>query len=473
MLNYLFSEIKDIKIIKKLNQFFYSNLFIVLINVLMLIAYFFSFEIIIYYLYMIFGILIMLFSDDMLPTVPMFCTGYMTVAKVNSPITNKNSLLYQKTFLINMLIIGTITGIFLIARLIFSLKYNKRKEKPKLTLGFIIFTIVMIIGGIFTKYYGIRTILYGLLVGVTLAFCYFYFFYTIEFEKVRKDYIFYTFMIIGIAIGIETLDSYISFDWKNLEFHRDQIFTGWGIRNNIGGVTCTCIGAAFYLSTIKKNGWIYTIIGVIIYVLTILSQSRNAIVVGVVLLIASIIVTFIYNDRKNRLINLVIHLSHLVIIICILLIFKDKLKVIFIDIIEKGVDDNGRFELYKGGIKAFLSSPVVGTGFFDFDHSKNVFFSENSFLAPRYHNTIIQLLASTGIIGLIGYTYHRYETLRMFFNKCNKEKIFLAILLAAIIGNSLIDCQLFNFGPGLHYGTILVFMECLSNQKKLEGVEEE
>lgn len=466
MLNYLYSNIRDNKIVKKLNQFLYSNFYIIFINILMLVSYFFNIEIIIYYIYMVLGILIMLLCDDMLPTVPMFCTGYMTISKINSPIVNVASLLYSKTFLVNIIILGTITGAFLIARLVFSLKYNKKTTKPKLTFGFIAFTFVMVIGGVFTKYYGIKTILYGLLVGITLSFCYFYFFYTINFEKVRTDYIFYTFMVIGIAVGLELLDSYFSFEWGSLVFHRDQIYTGWGIHNNIGGIICTCIGAGFYLSTEKKHSAFYTLCGVITYGLTILSQSRNAMGVGLLLLIASIVLTFVYNDRAGRRRNLIIHLLHFFILLVIVLIYKDKVITIFVDIIEKGIDDNGRFEMYRNGLSAYVSSPIIGTGFFDYDHGISVFFKENSFLAPRYHNTIIQIMASTGTIGLIGYGYHRYETFKMFFKNCSKEKIFLAMLLVAIIGTSLLDCQLFNFGPGLHYGTLLVFMECLPSKKE-------
>ena len=468
MLKYLYPNIRDNKIVKKMNQFLYSNFYIIFINILMLLSYFFSIEIIIYYTYMLLGILIMLLCDDMLPTVPMFCTGYMTISKINSPITNANSLLYSKTFLVNIVILGTITGAFLIARLVFELKYNKKTTKPKLPFGFIIFTAVMVIGGVFTRYYGIKTILYGLLVGITLSFCYFYFFYTIDFTKVRTNYIFYTFMIIGIAVGLELLDSYFSFDWGSVVFHRDQIYTGWGIRNNIGGIICTCIGAGFYLSTEKKHSVFYTLLGIVTYGLTILSQSRNAIGVGLLLLIASLVVAFIYNDKRSRTKNLIIHLAHFFILLVIVLVYKDKIITIFIDIIEKGIDDNGRFVMYKNGLNAYKSSPIVGTGFFDYDHGISVFFGKNSFLAPRYHNTIIQVMASTGTIGLIGYCYHRYETFKMFFKDCNKEKIFLAILLGAIIGTSLLDCQLFNFGPGLHYGTILVFMECLPKKKSKE-----
>ena len=71
----------------------------------------------------------MLLCDDMFPTIPMICTGYMTVSKSQSPIQNKESVLTSKTFLINMIIIGIVLLIGLVLRLIMDLKYKKINNK--------------------------------------------------------------------------------------------------------------------------------------------------------------------------------------------------------------------------------------------------------------------------------------------------------------------------------------------------------
>lgn len=467
MLKYYYPKLIQNKFIQRLNKFFYSNYYIILVNILMLISYYFSLEILIYYVYMILGIYIMFFCDDMLPTVPMFCTGYMTVSRINNPITNPNTLLKSKTFAINLIIIGTIIGIGLLMRLITSIKHQDKANKPKLTNGFIAISICMMFGGIFTKYYSIKSFLYGLLVGLSLSFCYFYFFYTIDFKKVRKDYLAFTFMFIGLAVGIEVLESYFIINY-NQEFHRNNIITGWGIYNNIGGIICTCIGAPLYLASCKKNSFIYTIIAIILYLFTILSQSRNAIIIGTLLLIIGLILVIINSKDKERLYNILTISIFLIASICIMIIFRNEIKNVFSDLINIGLDNNGRFSQYKNGLKAFILYPFTGTGFYDYDHAINIFLSSDSFLAPRYHNTIIQFLASTGILGIIFYLYHRWETIKLTVHKCSLEKIFFAICLCAIILNSLLDCQFFNFGPGLHYGTLLVFIECinLSNESK-------
>ena len=473
MLNYWIPGIGNNKIIYSLNKFFKSLYFIILVTILMLISYFFGLEIVIYYVYTILGITIMLLCDDMFPTIPMICTGYMTVSKSQSPIQNKQSVLTSKTFLINMIIIGIVLLIGLVLRLIMDLKYRKINRKPQLLVGFILLTASMMLGGIFTKDYSLRTVLYGLLVGVTLCICYFYLFYTVNWEKIRLDYLAYMFMFIGIGVGIETIHSYVMHDWGISEFHRSEIYTGWGVYNNVGGVICTCLGLTYYLAATKKNGWIYNIIAGIIMLFVILTQSRNSIIFGLLLSFLGTLLTIIFSIEKERLFNLLVTLVFIVGTAALILSSKELLLGIFGDLADKGLNDSGRFSIYKNGLEAFKVSPIVGNGFYDFDHAPILYFEETSFLAPRYHNTVIQFLASTGIIGLLCYGYHRIQTIILLFKKISVVKIFITVSILAILFNSLLDCQLFNFGPGLHYGVLLVAFECLPHKKIIFRKEDE
>ena len=79
---------------------------------------------------------------------------------------------------------------------------------------------------------------------------------------------------------------------------------------------------------------------------------------------------------------------------------------------------------------------------------------------PRWHNTVIQLLASTGVVGLGCYTYHRIDTVRMFLKNRTTENTYLALSIAVLLLTSLLDCHFFNFGPVLFYSIALAFFEC-------------
>ena len=65
----------------------------------------------------------------------------------------------------------------------------------------------------------------------------------------------------------------------------------------------------------------------------------------------------------------------------------------------------------------------------------------------------------SGIVGLLAYGFHRYETVRMFLRDRTREKAFIACSIAVLLGCSLVDCHFFNLGPVLFYSVGLAFAE--------------
>ena len=92
-----------------------------------------------------------------------------------------------------------------------------------------------------------------------------------------------------------------------------------------------------------------------------------------------------------------------------------------------------------------------------------MFFEQSIYLLC--HNTYVQILASCGSVGIIAYLYHRYQTLKLYFKEINTEKIFLGICIFALILISVLDCHLFNIGPALIYGGVLLCTEKLPKEK--------
>ena len=91
-----------------------------------------------------------------------------------------------------------------------------------------------------------------------------------------------------------------------------------------------------------------------------------------------------------------------------------------------------------------------------------------NFFPPRWHNTIIQLMASCGIIGLIAYAVHRLQTVKLLFKKRNLATGFIALALMALLGMSLLDCHMFNIGPAFFYSMTLLFIEFLPSENNDE-----
>ena len=124
-----------------------------------------------------------------------------------------------------------------------------------------------------------------------------------------------------------------------------------------------------------------------------------------------------------------------------------------------------RGEIYNYGINQFLENPIFGVGYFKLDIFESPYLS-TGIVPSRYHNTFVQLLASTGSIGLLAYLYHRFVTLKVTLKGFNTEKAFIFISILGLLLTSLLDCHLFNLGPTMEYSTLLLLLEGVNIRNK-------
>ena len=195
--------------------------------------------------------------------------------------------------------------------------------------------------------------------------------------------------------------------------------------------------------------------GIITYVFVLLSLSRTSILFATPILILCIIFLCVYKHKHRRQVRLyTLILTTGVIFVCIFL--RETINTAFDEIIRVGLDDSGRFEYYKDGLEKFFNHPLFGAGFGN-SHGTNDKFIIS---APEYfHNTIVQILASCGIIGFGAYVYHRWQTVKLFLNTRNPYSFFTAMSILALLLTSLLDIHLFNIFPTIIYSTMLCIFE--------------
>jgi hypothetical protein len=195
-----------------------------------------------------------------------------------------------------------------------------------------------------------------------------------------------------------------------------------------------------------------------------LSCSRTAMAVGAgIYLVCAVI---LLKNKRTRKENLWVYCIGALAVLGFVAVFFEKLMEIFSLFFEEIGLVSKRDVLLENGLKKFGNDPIFGGSFFfkgtpgefvPWDFSEQATFS--SFFPPRWHNTLVQIAASCGVVGLVGYGFHRFQTFRMLWRNRSTENLFIALYLAVLLLCSLMDCHFFNVGPVLFYSMALAFAE--------------
>jgi O-antigen ligase len=282
----------------------------------------------------------------------------------------------------------------------------------------------------------------------------------------------------GFVVSAEVLHLYATNNaFVDGIIYRGNIYTGWGCYNNIGAIISMSIPFSFYFAAKKKRSSIFLLIACLLFGMVVLSGSRGSLAGAMYAFVACFIFTDFHGYYKKEYRTTALVLLCLVAGVCLL--FPHRIAGIFnqmpnIAHLESGaliVNDSGRFEVYKQGWNIFLRYPIFGQTFYPIEYELCSFsYSEtfNSFFPPRWHNTIIQLLASCGIVGIIAYGYHRISTFVLYAKKRTFTNTYIFHFMMTLLIMSLLDCHFFNVGPVLFYSIALAVMEFGKEDAKKE-----
>ena len=99
----------------------------------------------------------------------------------------------------------------------------------------------------------------------------------------------------------------------------------------------------------------------------------------------------------------------LLFLLALVMIFPDVFKPIIDRFAKMELSDNGRFVLLREGIESFKLNPIFGIGFY-YKHAD---------IPHWFHNSVVQILASTGIFGSVLYGVFFYQRYAVPFKKFN------------------------------------------------------
>ncbi len=491
MLIAMFPKLENTKFTQYVRAFFRSPYYPFVIAALMALSEIFALELPVYYIYLCIGILCAFVCEDTLGILPIVCCSYMTFAYKNNPHgANEQKLFSNAANMTQLIFILAVAVVILLARLVTYLIDHPKRKLPFLTVGFIVLLAGYLLSGVgYPEYVAGDAIFFAFAQIAALSLFYFYFYFTVDWERVEKSYIFTVFIAIGVGLLAEIGGMYTHegvfkrLDDGSWEVNRSALGTGWGVYNNVGCVMAMCIPAPFYFAVKnEKWGWAFSILGCVFMLGVALTQSRGSILFGAVVFAACVVTVLVMAKGKNRILNIVVFGSMLLALVIAMILFHDEVGRLFIAI-EKTARDffnqllanelkpdqlsSGRISQYKECWNKFTEYPFLGVGFHNlgdggggFSHLKG-----SVLIPPRAHNTFFQLIASGGVVVTLAYLVHRVQTLWLWLKKPNFEKTMAAFIIGALLLTSLLDCHFFNYGPGLLYSCVLVYMECCANRQ--------
>ena len=469
MLTDAFPKLKDTRAVQLIRAFIRSPWYLGLNVLLMVCAELFSLELPVFYIYFLFIVTAFLFDEDLLGVFVLIPCHYLAISAPNNPGKHIKTLFSTPTQMAQLVILISLYAVMLTARLISLLLQGGKRKVPELSFGILFFAVALILGGAFSGYWGGRTAAFGVVEIASLFAIYFFFYYAINWKSLPKHYGMMLFLFLGVGVLLETIGMYfMPGAVSGTSVNRNAFYTGWGIYNNVGCVMAMCMPAPFYFAVKRKEGWIFSLVGIVFYLAVLLSQSRNAMLFGTAIFLAAVVIVLIMTKGWERWKNLIVFGAFALVLLITGFAFWQRLKDLFGAVEAAGFDDSLRFDTYRACWTRFLEAPWFGSGFY---HTPGTVMqpdgmwttiegvADEGFMPPRAHNTLFQLLASGGVFMTLAYLVHRVQTGILFFRHPSTEKTFVALCVLAILLTSLLDCHIFNFGPGLLYSTLLALAQ--------------
>ena len=482
-------SIRESKPIQQINKFLYSPWCIAALGLLTVLAFALSLELVFYSIVAVYTIYVALFARDLMPIMPLFVLCYVTPSVINNPGNNKSSFFHGAggIYLVCILVVALVA---LIVRLAVDKEIGFAKmfkTKRRLLISMLVLSASYFLSGIgHPKYleYAKSNLLFAFIQFGSLFLLYFILSSSVKWDKANVDYFAWFGLIMGFVVTAEVLLLYLQKDAISVILNdgfdaarKIDLSTGWGCRNNVGAVISMAIPFAFYFASKKRRSSIFLLLACFLMVAVVLSTSRGSILGGAFAFAVGFVYTFFKSENKKeyRLASLVL----LCVGILGLIVFREQVFNICTKLYDKvlgffepsegfeNADDvsSGRLHIYLTGIKdVYLKYPVFGQSFFPLEDIKGIYTNGHikeiiSIIPPRWHNTVVQMLASCGTVGMIAYSYHRIDTIILYFKKRTRINHFIALSILTMLLMSLLDCHFFNVGPVFFYSTALAVME--------------
>ncbi len=269
-------------------------------------------------------------------------------------------------------------------------------------------------------------------------------------DESAKDYVCKVFIAMGIFFVFQEMATYYMTGDVVVAFHNKLLLPGWAMSNSFASMMALVLPFFVYYAT-KNFPQIFIPLTFIIYIGILFTFSRGNILF--VTLLMPFLLLFGFTKAKKKILYV---LSLMVTILSLGILFmslESKILEWFGVTIDLGLNDNGRIAIWEYAMNDFMDNKVFGAGFFGED---GVELFGN---LKKFHSTPLQILASCGIIGLIGFVIHYFLRYKLMLTKLSTFKIFALFALATYELYGLIDINLLRYYESMMLLLIFVMAE--------------
>jgi len=455
--------------VSRINRFLESPWFVLLICFSTALSSTLGLELFLYTGFILIGIYIALLGNDFLPLAILVVCAYISPSIANNPGQNADSVFYPQNGGIYLAFLMVSFLVCAICRLIRDRRIGGKAflKQPRMLLpGILMLGIGYLLAGTFSGRYfekGIMNAVFALLQFLSVFLLYWLFSGAVQWHRVRPEYFGWISLGVGLTVCFQLIVIFIVNQViQDSKILTGLIYSGWGNTNNIGCMITLMIPSAFLLAQRTGRIWLFNTLAVLMLCFVCFTCSRTSIFAAFLCYAASMAV--VLKTSKQRKAFLQFNGVILLVLVILLVIFHFQLNLMFTELRERGLNPRMREQLYPEGLRIFLENPVFGEGFYpssDKIQEWSTVEQIKAILPARWHNTVIQLLASCGLVGLVCYSIHRLQTIRLFWKRRNTDILFIGFSIFSLLLMSLLDCHFFNIGPTLYYSIALAFAEHL------------
>ena len=436
-----------------LQSFYMGKLYPVIVVLLMFCAYTTSTEAYINVINLLLLSVGLLFTDSLRPLIPVLISYlYQFSPKTAMPTPEGLEALFSGTSLYLYIIsFSTLIVCFIIFFIKNKLLTLENLRSTPLLISGAVLLIGFIANGAFSDRFVFTSTLYGLLEVFTLVGIFYIFYVGLKNDNHEElvDYLAFVTALVAILVFADTIFLYATeYDVfiVNGRIERGLMLYGWGNCNTAGNCAVVLIPMCYWGVMKSKAPTFYFICASLAMAAAFLSTSRNALLVGGMLYVICFILCCFIGEKRLKF--ALFTTATLLILGLLFYFFKDTMLMIVKQYLDRGLNSNERLKLWEYAVEAFKESPILGKGFFGL-------WTDDYHLTWGFptmlHNTPLQLLACSGVVGFVAYGFYRLATLTPFIKKPSLAKTLLGFSILAVLIGSLADNFVFYIAHMLYY----------------------